>query len=825
MNKRISDRQVADGDHHSNLRFISDLGGASDLRSGEDGQRRRFRPMPVPLSSFIGRRSELASLTSLVLEPRNRLITVTGPGGVGKTRLALQVASSVEANFADGVAFADISNVREPKQVPDGLVLALGLRRLDMRSPLSVLVNELRPLEVLLLLDNFEHVVEAARDLAQLLEACPRLTALVTSRSHLNLAGEHIVQVHPLPVVPTGPDGSLGIDAPPGDLESEESDAVRLFVDRCQHVVPTFELTQQNAEDIAKICARLDGLPLAIELAAVRSVLFTPAALLDRLDSRLPLLSGLRGFPERQRTMRDTISWSYDLLDPEEQRVLRSLAIFAGGCTVEAAESVCGGKDDDRDVLLTIESLVRQSLVLVDDFGDYGTTRLKMLDTVREFAIEALAANDEMGTAGERHCRYYLDLARRAESASWGDAVADKHAILDAEIGNLHGALAWASEYQQTDTALRLASAMFDAQWMFDPLWLTSEVARDHGRRIERALAMPGGFNTHRVSALICASYLAASNGDSAHAHSLLNEAVKIASDQSDHLGLATAFFARGRIAFRENRLDAARRYLSVALTGFESVGAKGRAAWALCFLASIKSRQAIDEGGNAADLEQASRLCETALATFLEVDHFPGIVRARHGIAYIAYKQRDLVRALKLTQEVLRLAWSNRRMVDNYLNDIGDIAGRAGLSEIAARLYGAADKERARHGESLPAVYESEEDRDRELASSALGKKAFVDAWKVGHSMPLSQAVEEALSLVLPPSDRSGSPLTRREVDVLSLLAEGKTSRAIGAELFLSHRTVEHHIARLAAKFGVHTRAEILDEARAAGLLEKTND
>lgn len=294
-----------------------------------------------------------------------------------------------------------------------------------------------------------------------------------------------------------------------------------------------------------------------------------------------------------------------------------------------------------------------------------------------------------------------------------------------------------------------------------------------------------------------------------------------LARDHGDGLGLATASFVRGRAAFRENDVATARRLLTDAFAGFRGLDARGRAAWALCFLASIDCRDAIDEGGDQKVLERAIDLCEEALATFRSVDYLPGIIRALHGLADVAYKLRDLPRALALSQEVLSLAWSRRQLVNSYLNDIANIAGRTGHYDLAARLYGAADKERSRHPDPLSPVFRSEVERDRELVRANLGEAAFDAGWEAGHAMDGEQAVQIALAFTVPPIGKPAVSLTPREREILPLLAAGRTDREIGATLYLSHRTVENHVARLRAKLGgARTRAEALETARTIGLL-----
>jgi predicted ATPase/DNA-binding CsgD family transcriptional regulator len=783
--------------------------------------------LPSPLAPFVGRSRELAACVALLRDRNARLVTLTGPGGVGKTRLALQVAAELATDFADGADFVELSAIHDPSLVAPAIARALGIRRFNDEPAIVALKRALNSRDQLLVLDNFEQVVAAAPTLSELLEACPNVTTIVTSRAVLRLSGERIMPVLPLEVHAEPTEGLR-----PGVAEVATIEAVRLFVERSQAASPGFELTEHNAPAVTEICARLDGLPLAIELAAARAPLYSPAGLLERLQPRLPLLTaGARDLPSRQQTMRDTIRWSYELLSAAERAAFRRLAVFVGGCTVEAAERVCeevasveGGGDrvhaPPEDVSAVLDSLSGQSLIQISTTAPDGTPRLTMLETVREFAAqELLDSGDDVG-ARRKHAACYLNLVLRAERAYWGDAPGDQSSMLDAELGNLRAALAWAAEHSETDTALRLASAVFDPFWIFDPLWQISNNARELRAWTRRALAMPGGSAPNRVAALVSAACLAEAREDTVEARALVDEAIGLARDHGDGLGLATASFVRGRAAYREGDLATSRRFMSDALTGFRAQHAQGREAWALCFLASLDSRDAIDEGGDRRTLASATLRCEDALKTFEAAGYYPGIVRARHGLAYIAYKLRDLPRALALTQELLAQEWQRQRLVNNYLNDIAEIAGRAGQFELAGRLYGAADKQRARHGEPLPPVYRSEFDRDRELVREELGSAAFTVAWEAGHHMPVDRAVEEALGFALPASDTAGVRLTPREREILPLLAAGRTDREIGAILFLSHRTVENHVARLRAKLGVRTRAEAIRTARLSGLL-----
>jgi non-specific serine/threonine protein kinase len=794
-------------------------------RVGQDDTAR----FPMPLTSIIGREAELATTAALLRDPAIRLVTLTGPGGVGKTRLALQLAADLAPVFADGVAFVELAPVRDPALVASTIVQALGIHRADHQPASATLKSVLHLRELLLILDSFERVVEAAPLAIELLQACPRLKALVTSRSLLSVSGEYAAPVPPLSLPSRDVETSRRREETASLLDSstprllDSSAAARLFVERSRAVRPTFALTEPDLQAIAEICARLDGLPLAIELAAARSGLFPPVALLARLNRRLPILTaGPRNLPERQRTMHDAIAWSYDLLSFAEQAVFRRFSLFVGGASIEAVERVCAGPERggevDLDVVTVVESLVRQCLLQTtappNGDGD-GAARLTMLETVREFAAEMLAAGGGE-TPVRRHAEYYLDLATRAERTYWGDGPGDWRATMHLELGNLRAALTWAIANRDADIALRLASAMIA------PHWISGDHAREQQAWVRRALALPGGAAANRLKALTSLGLLASGLNELTEARALNAEALELARRIGDELGIANTSFFLGRSAFHHGDVATARRCLLDALTRFRGQAADGRAAWALCYLASLDSRSAIDEGGHATDLARAAGYYEEALATFRRIDHVRGEARARRGLASVAYKQRDLPRALARTHEVLSLAWTQGWPVYTYLEDIADVAGRVGQPGIAARLYGAADQERERYGRPIPPVFHEEVERERTVARDLLGDAAFASSWAAGRALPIAAALAEALAVSAADSETPRIALTPREQEILPLLVEGLTAREIGATLFLSRRTVEHHLERLRAKFGVQTAAELVDAARAGGHLPR---
>jgi non-specific serine/threonine protein kinase len=791
--------------------------------------------LPVPLTSLVGREREIAALGALLRDPGVRLVTLTGVGGVGKTRLALRVASDLaaEGHFVDGVVFIDLATVRDPGLVVAGIAQSLDVRGVGQEPAAAALKRFLRRRRLLLVLDNFEQVLEAGPFLIGILHECPHLKVIVTSRSLLNLAGEQAMPVPPL---------SLGVPTQESLVATDQpipaSDAVRLFVERTRAVNPHFALSAANRPVIAEIVQRLDGLPLAIELAAARGALLSPSDLLARLDHPLPhLTGGPRDQPARHQTMHAAIAWSYELLAAEEQRVFRCLGVFSGGCTLEAATAVCAPQPEDESARMegvasalamdaVLESLARQSLVrsvaAPDDGAADGATRIVMLETIREFAAEQLALRGETAP-GRRHAAYYQGLATHAEPTFWGDAPGDWRAAIDRETGNLQAAFDWAMRCGETDLALRLASARFD------PHWTTGANAHVHRRWTYQALAMPGGDPTRRVRALTTAAWLAHVHDDFAEVRSLAHEALSLARAHEDEFGAASAEFVMGIAAFHEGDLVVARRHLEDAHAGFRRLNAPGRMAWTLSYLASLDSRDAIDEGGDPAALARAVSIYEEVLALFRGAGNAHGVARALHGLAYVAWKQRDLPRALALSHEVLHLDWELGWPIHYHLEDLADIAGRTRHAALAARLYGAADTLRQRTGRPVEPVFRAEFERDVAVARRALGDEAFAEAWAAGRALSPEQAVAEADAFAaagissapaaaVPPAGAT-TGLTARELDVLYQLIDGRTDREIAAHLFISRRTASKHVEAILAKLGVRSRGAAAAEARRRGL------
>jgi predicted ATPase/class 3 adenylate cyclase/Tfp pilus assembly protein PilF len=700
-----------------------------------DHQRHNLAVQPTPL---LGREEALAAVGALLRRDDVRLVTLTGPGGIGKTRLALQVAADVLDAFPDGVWFVRLSRLTDPELVVPTIAQTLGLKERGSQPIAEALREHLQAKRLLLALDNFEQVVGAATDLAALLAASPGLTALVTSRLPLHLRAEREYALGPLPLPPLPAPGHR---LPPERLSQYA--AVALFIERAQAARADFAVTAANAPAIAEICARLDGLPLAIELAAARVRLLPPDALLARLAQGLHLLSGgARDLEARQQTMRATIAWSEALLTPEERVLFQRLAVFVGGCALEAAEAVCaapaGAAPLQRDLFDGLAALVEQSLAQQREAG--GEPRFGLLQVIREYALERLEASGDTEALRRAHAAFFMTLAEQAELELTGPEQGAWLSRLEGEHDNLRAALSWAREQGETETGLRLAAAV----WRF---WVARGSLREGRGWVERLLAQDGtqegaqaAPERARARALLVAGFLALWQNDFAAAETWLQQAVALAQVVDDQRSAAQALSNLGILASRQGDLARAAARYEESLAFFRQLDDRQLIAVSLGNLADL----AVHQG----DLARGVALFDESLALFRQIGDQGNVAVTLSNRGWVARKQGDLAQAETLQREGLALA---RELGDLYqcaagLEHLASTAGAAGQGARAARLWGAATPVR----EALSAPQPSDERADTEAAvapaRAALGEEQWATAFAAGRALSLEEAIAEAL-------------------------------------------------------------------------------
>ncbi len=802
-------------------------------------------PLPVPLTSLIGRECEIAAACTLLAHPEVRLLTLTGTAGVGKTCLALAISTRMQEQFPEGVYFVSLAPMTNANLVLLTLAQALGLQATSTVPPLEHLKAALRERHLLVLLDNFEQVVEAAPHLVELLAACPRLKLLVTSRERLHVRGEHTFAVEPLAL----PDARNL----PEKEALERYGAIALFLERAREVQPTFQLSAEEAPLVAEICRRLEGLPLAIELAAARLSLLPLRSLLERLAHPLQLLTGgARDLPARQHTLRDAITWSYDLLSQEEQRLFRLLAVFVGGFDLAAAEALYRTGGAHPSVLDMLTSLLDKHLLYRSKQSN-DVSRLLMHEMIREYGLEALTAHGELAMARQMHALYYLGLAEEVEPHLESTEQLVWLARLEREHANLRSALGWLLEQHDYEMALRLSGALFR-------FWEAHGYLSEGRYFLERALASSQNVvPCVRAKALTAAGLLALQQGDFERGAILGREAVALHPELGDSRHVALAHLLLGHIAWASGDFATACSHAEAGQAVARAVDATASLAWLL----DLQGLAALDQGED----DRAQALLEEGLLLHRKAGDWRGVMDAlfyvgrlsflrgkmdrahacneeyltlsremgfRTGIANglsfqgcFALQEGDLTKARELFQEGLALlrgvndSWT----IASCLQRIGVAVAGQGRPVEAAWLWGAAERLCEALQVALHPIERAFVVRAAAATHAALGEPTFKTAWVEGRAMTPEQVLASLQDTARsgPPATRtstrtaadhqrlpSSSPpgnLTAREMEVLRLVAQGLTDAQIAEALVISPRTVNAHLRSIYRKLGIPSR------------------
>jgi non-specific serine/threonine protein kinase len=802
--------------------------------------------LPLELNRFIGRERELTAVSGLLLT--TRLLTLTGAGGSGKTRLAMHVGADLLDEFAHGVWLVELAALPDPLLVPQVVASVVGIPERAGYTVTEALCQALRPKQLLLVLDNCEHLLTASVQLIEaLLRTCAQVRVLVTSRQALAIAGETTWPVLPLRVPDTSP--------PPPIDRLLTYEAVQLFVERARSVLPSFTLTPENAPAVAQVCRRLDGMPLAIELAAARVRALSVEQIVARLDDAYRLLTGgSRSALPRQQTLRAAMDWSHGLLSAHERDVFRRLSVFAGSFSLEAAEAICAGEPEDAyDVLDVLSSLIDKSLVLMEQRR--GEARYRLLETIRQYGQDKLQEYAEAATVRRHHRDWYAHLAERAESETLEAGQENVFDRLEAEHDNLRVALEWSLEQQDAEMAAQIGAAIFR-------FWLLRGYLSEGRRWLLRALSERSAKNAVRAKALNVAATLASLQDDYKTATSLAQESLELSRELGDTTQTGYALYTLGRLARIEGRYSDAAILFEESLSVFRDLGQKPdialvlsglgltvlylgeheRAA-SLCEESLALSRELGDRRAIASwlanlaivtvargDTERASELCEESLAIRKALGYKGGCAHTLAILGRIAVQRGDYEQARMCYREslALRQETGEKEGIATVLEGLAAVAGMQEQPVRAARLCGSAEALRTLLGAPLTPIDRLYYQRTVARVKAKLPEPAFLQAWTEGRAMTLEEGIAEAVQVQVrapispaplpaaaetPSAFRLGGEsnsfgLTAREIQVLRLATQGLTTAQIAQQLIISPRTADAHLRSIYSKLEVTSRA-----------------
>src|SRR5215207_908331 len=809
----------------------------------------RVRPsgnLPAALGSFIGREREIAEVKQLLSS--NRLVTLTGAGGSGKTRLALKVAQELSGKFEHGAWLAELSSLFESALVPQTIASTLNIREQPGRLLMDSLVDYLSQRQSLLVMDNCEHLISACAQFAEtMLQKCPGLKVLATSREALGIAGE---------VIWTVPSLSLPVQQPwmnPASAHDAvaryaESESVQLFVVRATSISPDFKLTPENGAWVAEICRRLDGMPLAIELAAARVRTLSVQQIAQRLDDRFHLLiGGNRTAEPRQQTLAATLDWSYALLSDVERKVLQRLSVFAGGATLEAVEAVCAGKEvESAEVLDVLSHLVDKSLVTADKL-EHGETRYRLLETIRQYAREKLADSGEADESRNRHLNYFTQWAERAKP-HW--LLPERFAWLnrfEAEHDNIRAALEWSQVTAEgANAGLRLVVAM-------GYFWKLHGYPTEGRMRISAALAQKGAQQRTivRAQALYHASTLVFFQSDYSEVRALVEESLAISRKlgAAGRLEVANALEMLAEVSTETGDYSAAPELYEQALSLYREVGdvvgigdTLKMLGWGAMRTGDYEQAESrLNEGlivcRQSGDLrqtssalsglgelavrrgqyERASDLLRESLDISRPLGEMWGIAIALGSLGWMALRQHEFKEMRKLLSESLdvRMETGDRGGMAWCLEKLAEANSLQSRFQQSVIIFGAASALRATVGSVMDAVDRPDYKRMISRLRTALGKEAFAAAWTEGQGMKLEQAIDYALAEPEPAESEVSlkekfGGLTEREREVAALIAQGKSNREIAKAMTVGAKTVETYVTRILNKLGFDSRVQI---------------